>query len=234
MAGAPPTNTAGGAIGRGAGEAWSCDGAGWGRGVPGTPAVGETSGWRGPERIWPGRGGDTGCAGRFTVTGSDGTFGATGSAGFAAGAIGGEMRPPAASGGRRGATAFGFAAAAGSAPSAAGSAAFNGTANGPDGRTGCAGAVGTAAVALGTVTAGAATGGRIAADDRCTVTTGGGGATGGAECASAGSSSMSPPLRSACGSSSIRYRVTLGSSFRWFRMRRARSSSIELEWVFLS
>lgn len=202
------------------------------------PVPGDTRGWRGPERIWPGRGGETGCAGRAGAMGNDGTFGATGSGCFGGaaeigGAIGGEMGPPDAKGGRSGAIAFGAVTV--SAASAAGSTGFGGATTGCAGRTGGAGAGGTTG-AVGIVAEGATTGGRIAIGGRC-ITTGGGGGGGGGTAGgvgSTGSSSKSPPLRSACGSSSIRYRATLGSSFKWLRMRRARSSSIELEWVFLS
>ena len=140
--------------------------------------------------------------------------------------IGGESGPPDANGGRSGAVAF-LVAAGGSVTSTAGSTGLAGTAAACGGLTGCAGT--GAAGALGAAaTEAAATGGRIA------IASLGGGAITGGGASTGGASSLSPPLRSACGSSSIRYRATLGSSLRRVRIRRARSSSIELEWVFLS
>lgn len=98
-----PTKTAEGGAGR-------CGGGAAGRGVPGVPTRGATSGWRGPERIWPGRGapaaGCAGAAGRTGGTGIDGGRGAAGSAVRAVADIGGVSGPPLASGGRRGAVAL--------------------------------------------------------------------------------------------------------------------------------
>ena len=188
------------------GGAWG--GAGCGRGAPGMPLTrGVTKGWRGPDRICPGRGAG-GFIGRSAAAGGAGA-GAAGAAmgcaglGAAGTAIGGEMGPPEANGGRKGAMAFAVTTAGTSAVSWWISGTFT------TGRT-VAGGIG-----------GLTTGGRMAA-----------GRAGGSGRAS--SSAPPPSSCSACGSSSIRYRLTLGSSFRWFRMRRARSSSIELEWVFLS
>ena len=132
--------------------------------------------------------------------------------------IGGESGPPDANGGRSGAVAF-LVPAGGSVTSTADSTGLAGTAAACGCLTGCAGTgcagtgcAGTggdtgAAGALGAAaTEAAVTGGRIAIAG-LSGEGGGGAATGGA-------SSLSPPLRSACGSSSIRYRATLGSSLR--------------------
>ncbi len=135
--------------------------------------------------------------------GNERTLGVAGSGCFGgADVIGGEIRPPEANGGRSGAVAFVLEGAGGSAGSAtssiglaglgstslagAGPAVFNGTRIGG----GVAGVAGTTAGVVGTAAGATATGGRIAIGGRWIT-----GGTGGAD--ADGSSSLSPPLRSA-------------------------------------